>query len=86
VASVTPNPCGISCIVQLHAWGPGITNERIQMKSKPLTLFQLLERIVTAVNIATGDDGSKAKKVVDNFCLFLKMDEKKYKEQQKYYG
>ena len=56
------------------------------MKSKPLTLFQLLERIVTAVNIATGDDGSKAKKVVDNFCLFLKMDEKKYKEQKKYYG
>ena len=62
------------------------TTERYQMKSKPLTSFQLLERIVTAVNIATGDDGSKAKKVIDNFCLFLKMDEKKYKEQQKYYG
>ena len=56
------------------------------MKSKPLTSFQLLEKIVTAVNIATGDDCSRAKEVVDNFCVLLKMDEKKYKEQQKYYG
>tara|TARA_R110002051_G_scaffold76525_1_gene139917 strand:+ start:97 stop:282 length:186 start_codon:yes stop_codon:yes gene_type:complete len=55
-------------------------------KNKQLTSFQLLEKIVTAVNIATGDDGSKAKQVVDNFCLLLKMDDKKYKEQQKYYG
>ena len=55
-------------------------------KNKQLTSFQLLEKIVTAVNIATGDDGSRAKQVVDNFCLLLKMDDKKYKEQQKYYG
>ena len=66
--------------------GPANNRKVYNMKNKPLTSFQLLERIVTAVNIATGDDGSKAKKVIDNFCLFLKMDEKEYKEQQKYYG
>ena len=45
-----------------------------------------MKRIITAVNIATGDDGHKAKEVLANFKQLCLMDRKQYEEQVKYYG
>ena len=53
---------------------------------KKLNTDQVMKRIVTAVNIATGDDGDRAKEVLENFVSLCKMDEKKYAQQVKYYG
>ena len=51
-----------------------------------MTQKQVLERIRTAVNIATGDDGHTGEKVLDIFVMLCKMTEKEYKQQVKYYG
>tara|TARA_R100001443_G_scaffold84287_1_gene90967 strand:+ start:141 stop:296 length:156 start_codon:yes stop_codon:yes gene_type:complete len=51
-----------------------------------MTQKQVLERIRTAVNIATGDDGHTGEKVLDIFVTLCKMTEKEYKKQVKYYG
>ena len=49
-------------------------------------MTDVYRKIITAVNIATGDDGSKAHEVLKTFHELLKMDEKQYEKQQKYYG
>ena len=44
-----------------------------------MTQKQVLERIRTEVNIATGDDGHTGEKVLDIFVMLCKMTEKEYK-------
>ena len=51
-----------------------------------LTLNEILKRVITAINITTGDDGSKAKETMDVLFKLLKMSKKQYKQQVKYYG
>jgi len=46
----------------------------------------MVSRMFTAVNIAMGDDGYKAKEVLENFKQLIKMSDEKYQEQVKYYG
>jgi hypothetical protein len=53
---------------------------------KKLSELDIMLRIKTAVNIATGDDGHQAKKVIDIFTELCSMNEKEYKKQVKYYG
>ena len=53
---------------------------------KKLNTDQVMQRIVTAVNITIGDDGDRAKEVLENFVSLCEMDEKKYAQQVKYYG
>ena len=53
---------------------------------KTLNVDDVMKRVITAVNIATGDDGSKAKEVLANFKQLCLMDRKQYAEQVKYYG
>ena len=57
--------------------------ERIHMK---LSFNEVMLRLVTAINMETGDDGTKAKKIIDRLFGLLKMDKKEYKKQVKYYG
>tara|TARA_E500000331_G_scaffold340601_1_gene372094 strand:+ start:144 stop:326 length:183 start_codon:yes stop_codon:yes gene_type:complete len=57
--------------------------ERIHMK---LSFNEVMLRLVTAINMETGDDGTKAKKIIDRLFVLLKMDKKEYKKQVKYYG
>lgn len=54
--------------------------------NKKLSELDILKRITTAVNIATGDDGSRAIKVIDIFTDLCSMSEKDYNEQVKFYG
>ena len=49
-------------------------------------MTDVYRKIITAVNIETGDDGSKAHEVLKVFHELLRMDEKQYKKQQKFYG
>ena len=49
-------------------------------------MTDVYRKIITAVNIATGDDGSKAYEVLENFHGLLKMNKEQYKKQQEYYG
>ena len=49
-------------------------------------MTDVYRKIITAVNIATGDDGSKAHEVLENFHELLKMDKKQYEKQQRFYG
>jgi len=51
-----------------------------------LTFNEVMERVVTAINISTGDDGHTAKKTIDILFQLLKMSKKEYAEQVKYYG
>ncbi len=51
-----------------------------------LSFNEIMLRLVTAINMETGDDGTKAKKIIDRLFVLLKMDEKEYKKQVKYYG
>jgi len=53
---------------------------------KKLNELDIMLRIKTAVNIATGDDGHQAEKVIDIFTELCSMSEKEYKKQVKYYG
>ena len=53
---------------------------------KKLSELDIIKRIRTAVNIATGDDGSQAVKVIDIFTDLCSMSEKDYNEQVKFYG
>ena len=43
-------------------------------------------RITTAVNIAIGDDGFRAKEIVENFEQLMEMDSARYAKQRKFYG
>ena len=51
-----------------------------------MTQKQVLERIRTAVNIATGDDGHTGEEVLDIFIKLCKMTEKEYQKEVEYYG
>ena len=51
-----------------------------------MTQKEIEERIVTAVNIVTGDDGFQSQQVLETFQQLAKMDDKKYIEQVKHYG
>lgn len=53
---------------------------------KTMTISDAVERMITAVNIVTGDDGSRAKRAVVTFIELLKMNKKDYAKQQKFYG
>ena len=44
------------------------------------------QKIKTAINIQIGDDGSKAKKIIEILEELEKMTLKEYREQQKYFG
>ena len=72
--------------------GPGYSRmdlERIIMITKEEyrnIMTDVYRKIITAVNIETGDDGSKAHEVLKVFHELLRMDEKQYKKQQKFYG
>ena len=46
----------------------------------------IYDRIVTAVNIAIGDDGMRSKEILENFKQLCKMSKEQYKIQVKYYG
>ena len=56
------------------------------MDNKTITIAEAVERMITAINIVTGDDGHRAKETVGTFIQLLKMSKKKYAEQQKFYG
>ena len=49
-------------------------------------MTDVYRKIITAVNIETGDDGTKAHKVLETFHELLKMDNEQYEKQQRYYG
>ena len=51
-----------------------------------MTQEQVLLRIRTAVNIATGDDGQTAEKELDIFVRLCEKTEKEYQKEVKYYG
>lgn len=53
---------------------------------KTITISKAIERMITAVNIVTGDDGHKSQEAVKTFLELLKMEDKDYNKQQKYYG
>ena len=44
------------------------------------------QKIKTAINIQTGDDGTQAKKILKILEELEKMTPKEYREQQKYFG
>ena len=43
-------------------------------------MTDVYRKIITAVNITTGDDGTKAHKVLETFHELLRMDEKQYRK------
>ena len=51
--------------------------------NKTITIAEAVERMITAVNIVTGDDGSRSKRAVVTFIEQLKMNKKDYAKQQK---
>ena len=53
---------------------------------KTITISKAVERMITAVNIVTGDDGHRSQEAVKTFLELLKMQDKDYNKQQKYYG
>ena len=60
-----------------------------KIDKEPITVLgidDVMKRIITAVNIATGDDGHKAKEVLDTFKQLCLMSKEQYAKQEKYYG
>jgi len=51
-----------------------------------MTPTNIERRIITAVNIATGDDGHRAKEVLENWKQLMEMNDKTYFKQVKFYG
>jgi|TARA_R100000654_G_scaffold619_1_gene2410 hypothetical protein len=62
------------------------TGVLIDKKRGKLSELDILKRIVTAVNIITGDDGRQAERVLDTFVRLCKMSEQEYKRQVEFYG
>ena len=56
------------------------------MDNKTISIADAVERMITAINIVTGDDGSRSKRAVVTFIELLKMNKKDYAKQQKFYG
>jgi len=54
--------------------------------NKTITIADAVERMITAVNIVTGDDGHRSQEAVRTFLELLKMNKKDYAKQQKFYG
>ena len=65
---------------------PELALQHITKKGINMTQEQVLLRIRTAVNIATGDDGHTGEKVLDIFVRLCEMTEKEYQRDVKYYG
>ena len=55
-------------------------------KEYRILMTDVYRKIITAVNITTGDDGTKAHKVIETFTELWKMNKKQYEKQQKYFG
>ena len=53
---------------------------------KTIKISEAVERMITAVNIVTGDDGHRSQEAVKTFLELLKMEEKDYAKQQQFYG
>ena len=53
---------------------------------KTIKISEAVERMITAVNIVTGDDGHRSQEAVKTFVELLKMEEKDYAKQQQFYG
>jgi len=51
-----------------------------------MTPTNIERRIITAVNIAIGDDGFRAKEILENWQQLMEMDDKTYFKQVKFYG
>ena len=49
-------------------------------------MTDVYRKIITAVNIETGDDGTTAHEVLKTFHELLKMDKEQYEKQQRFYG
>ena len=56
------------------------------MKLYDLKKQDIYDRIVTAVNIAIGDDGMRSKEILENFKQLCAMSKEQYEVQVKYYG
>ena len=56
------------------------------MDNKTITIAEAVERMITAINIVTGDDGHRSQEAVRTFIELLKMNKKDYAKQQKFYG
>jgi hypothetical protein len=66
-----------------------MVSSRINRKDnmpKTITINKAVERMITAVNIVTGDDGHRSQEAVRTFIELLKMEEKDYAKQQQFYG
>jgi|TARA_R100001079_G_scaffold47210_1_gene24085 DNA topoisomerase VI subunit B len=66
-----------------------MVSSRINRKDnmqKTITINKAVERMITAVNIVTGDDGHRSQEAVRTFIELLKMEDKDYAKQQQYYG
>ena len=59
---------------------------KIETDQKTLNVDDVMQRIITAVNITIGDDGSRAKEVLATFKQLCLMDRKQYVEQVKHFG
>ena len=79
---------GSSRVDSLQAIGYYRTMKKIEIDTdqKTLNVEEVMKRVITAVNIATGDDGSKAKEVLATFKQLCLMDRKQYAEQVKHFG
>ena len=53
---------------------------------KTIKISEAVERMITAINIVTGDDGHRSQEAVKTFIELLKMEEKDYAKQQQFYG
>ena len=64
----------------------GVLGDAWKYRPKTITIAEAVERMITAINIVTGDDGSRSKRAVVTFIELLKMNKKDYAKQQKFYG
>ena len=58
----------------------------MKKEKNALSFDQIIDRICTAVNIVTGDDGHRAKQTLETFLQLVRMTEEEYKKQTKYYS
>ena len=75
----------INKLDKLQAIGYYRIRKRGHMK-KTIKISEAVERMITAINIVTGDDGQRSKRAVVTFLELLKMEDKDYAKQQQYYG
>ena len=51
-----------------------------------MTPTNIERRIITAVNIAIGDDGTRSKEILENWKQLMEMSDQTYLKQVKFYG